>query len=459
MDASSFAVQNFGGVDLGDRRREKRLVQIADRIVQCPCGSLPKKLNSPPELKATYRLMNHPEVTHDAVLQPHIERTRRRMSERGGVALILHDATELDYTGLTSIADELGQIGNGKHRGFICHNSLVVNAGSRAVVGLINQVLHKRIRRPKDEKRTESRQRSTRESRLWSQASKAIGPTPEGCRWIDVADRGADIFEFLENELTLGREFVIRSTHDRRILTAQGEASALRDHLRSLPSQAERAVDVRAKPGRPARTAAMSVAYATVSLLCPQVHSGEHGKDPLVLTAIRTWEASPPPGVEPLEWFLLVKHVADSAQACECVSYYEARWIIEEFHKAMKTGCDIENLQFTTVESLAPTIALLSVVAVFLLSLRDMASRSDMAEELAHQHIDKEYVEFLSLVRWKTVKLDMTMRQFLLALALLGGHQNRKADGMPGWLTLWRGWTQLQAMMQGARIIEQEKSG
>jgi hypothetical protein len=459
MDASLFVEENFGSVDLGDRRREKRLIQIADRIVQHPGDSLPKKLNSPAELKAMYRLMNHPDVTHEAVHQPHMEHTRKRMSEPGSSVLILHDGTELDYTGLNSIADELGQIGNGKHRGFICHNSLAVEAQSGAVIGLINQILHKRIHRPKNEKRTSSRRRETRESRLWSKATAAIGPTPAGCRWIDVGDRGADIFEFLENELTLGREFVIRSTHNRRILTAEGENATLREHLRSLPSQAERMVAVGGKPGRSSRTAIMSVAYEKVSLLCPQVRSGEHSKEPLVVTAIRTWEANPPSGVEPLEWFLLVKDVADTPQASECVSYYETRWVIEEFHKAMKTGCEIENLQFTTVESLKPTIALLSVVAVFLLILRDMGSRRDLADQPAREHIDQEYVEFLSLARWKTVKLDMTVREFVLALGLLGGHQNRKADGMPGWLTLWRGWTQLQAMMEGARIVEQEKSG
>lgn len=459
MDASLFAAEHFGSVDLEDRRRDKRLSRIADRIVRHPGDSLPHKLGTPAELKALYRLMNHPTVTHAAVLQPHRDRTHRQMTEQAGAVLILHDATELDYTGLTSLAKELGQIGNGSHRGFICHNSLAVVAQTGEVLGLIHQDLHRRIDRPANEPRTATRARATRESRLWSRAAAAIGPTPAGCRWIDVCDRGADIFEFLENELKLGREFVVRSTHNRRIFTATGATAALHGHLRSLPAHAERTVAVTAKPGRSARTAAMSVAWATVSLRCPQVRSGEHGREPLVATAIRTWEANPPPGVKPLEWFLLTRSVGDAAQAGESVAYYERRWVVEEFHKGMKTGCDIENLQFTTVAGLTPTIALLSVVAVFLLSLRDLGSRSGRQDEPARQHIDPELVRVLSLVRWQKVKMDMTVREFVLALARLGGHQNRKGDGLPGWLTLWRGWTQLQAILVGAHTIELQRSG
>jgi Transposase Tn5 dimerisation domain len=43
------------------------------------------------------------------------------------------------------------------------------------------------------------------------------------------------------------------------------------------------------------------------------------------------------------------------------------------------------------------------------------------------------------------------VREFFLALARLGGHQNRKCDGEPGWLVLWRGWMTLQQMVDGAR--------
>jgi len=435
------------------------LVALADLVVGHPADSLPQKLNDPAALKAMYRLMNQSAVTHEAVLMPHRERTKGLMSEPGRVVLILHDDTELDYTGLLSLQDTLGQIGNGTHRGFICHNSLAVSADSGEVIGLANQILHQRARAPKNEPRHALRQRSTRESRLWSQASAAIGVTPAGCRWIDVCDRGADIFEFIENEIKLEREFVVRAYHNRRIFTAENEEAFLHDHLRSLPSRETRTVEVSAKSGRPARTATMHVAAARVSLRPPPLARGEHGREPIPVVAIRTWEPAAPQGVEPLEWFLLAPARTDVDAASVCIGHYEKRWIIEEYHKAKKTGCAIENLQFTTVEGLKPTIALLSVVAVHLLTLRDWASRSNRCDEPATKLIEPDYVELLSLKRWKTVKRDLTVREFLLALGRLGGHQNRKHDGLPGWLTLWRGWMQLHAMVEGARAIRLKRSG
>ena len=125
--------------------------------------------------------------------------------------------------------------------------------------------------------------------------------------------------------------------------------------------------------------------------------------------------------------------------------------MVEEFHKAMKTGCDIEELQFASIKGLEPTIALLSVVATTLLNLRSL-SRSPQAKTLlATEIVDASYVEVLSLWRYKK-KRDLTVHEFFYALARLGGHQNRKCDGQPGWLVLWRGWTKLELFHTGCEI-------
>ena len=203
----------------------------------------------------------------------------------------------------------------------------------------------------------------------------------------------------------------------------------------------------------------MHVAYAWVTMPCPHWRNGKHSRDPLSVAVIRTWEVDTPEGVVPLEWMLVAKDAADADEACRWVAAYEARWVIEEYHKGCKTGCGIENMQFTTTAAWEPSIAVLCVVALFLLKLRDWGSRSDKADLPACEFIDIEYVELSSLSRWKKLKPDMSLGEFLLASARLGGHQNRKNDGMPGWPTLWRGWTRLQAMMQGAAAMKIKRSG
>src|SRR5205807_9508966 len=123
----SFGEENFGSIDLGDPRRRARLIRAADDMCRHPGGTLPDKLSRPADLRAFYRLMNRKQVTHEVLLRAHADATRRRIAAPGaGVVLVLHDATELDYTSKKSLEGQLGQIGQGTHRGYICHNSLAV---------------------------------------------------------------------------------------------------------------------------------------------------------------------------------------------------------------------------------------------------------------------------------------------------------------------------------------------
>lgn len=145
--------------------------------------------------------------------------------------------------------------------------------------------------------------------------------------------------------------------------------------------------------------------------------------------------------------------------AWRVISWYERRWIIEEYHKAMKTGCRVEDLQFTAVERLQPAIALLSAVALTLLTLRDASRRPDATTRRASKLFAMEYIEVLSDWRYGKMRSDLTVHDFYFALARLGGHQNRKSDHPPGWLVLWRGWTKLQYMLDGYRTVKRKRCG
>lgn len=464
---ADFGEEHFGRADLGDRRRTRRLVRAANQIARRPDDTLPHKLHTPADLEAFYRLMNRPETTHAAVLEPHRHRTHERMRQLGGVVLVLHDGTELDYTGKRSLTG-LGQLGNGSRRGYLCHNSLAVDAAHREVLGLAHQVLHRRVRARRGETTAQRRRRADRESRLWATAAAAIGPPPAGARWLHVADRGGDTFEALE---AFGRAggFLVRSNTSRAVGVGHATASAvpdpvlLHDHARTLPTLATKLVDVSfrpadrkgrtRRPAQPKRSTTVRVAAGPVTVHPPRTRRGEHSDAPITAWIVHVRESDPPAGAEPLEWFLLTDQpVTTPEQALAVVDWYEQRWIIEEYHKAMKTGCRIENPQFTSEDALQPTIALLSVIAAFLLSLRELARRPDAQTRPATDVIDAQTVDLLSRWRHGTPRPDWTVHDFVLALARLGGHQNRKGDGLPGWLTLWRGWQDLQAMLLGQRL-------
>lgn len=445
----TFGRLHFGAAALGDQRRVERLVRVADRLITHPGGTFPEKLDDPAELRAFYRLMDCDGVTHESVLAPHRTETWRRMREHPGVVLLLHDTTVLDYSGLDSIA-ELGQIGDGHGRGYCCHNSLAVAAGTRVVFGLAWQILHRRRHVPVGETRAARRQAPDRESRLWKQASRGIPAAPADRLWVDVADRGADLLEFLDYEDEEHKHYLVRSQHNRRIaLENRGETQVvkLHDWARTLPAEAQRPLE---SAGR-AQPVQMSVAWMPVQLLPLRQPRGEERGLPLTVWVVRTWEAEPPPGREPLEWILLTNvPVTTAAEAWERCAWYRQRWLIEEYHKGMKTGASIEDMQFTQRARLEPAIALMSVVALTLLQLRDLSRQPQATELLASAVLPAAWVRLLSRRRHGEERPAWTVREFYFALARLGGHQNRKHDHPPGWLVLWRGWTKLQAMLAGA---------
>jgi hypothetical protein len=456
----SFAQDNFASVKLGDKRRTDRLVYSVDEICRHPGGTLPDKLKQPCDLRAFYLLMNRPEVTHTAIMQAHAERTKKLIGECGGVVLLLHDATELDYTSKTTLRDALSQIGQGTRRGYICHNSLAVRADSGETLGLAAQILHQRASVPKGETKKQSRERLDRESRLWLQGVQQIGKAPAGAVCVDVSDSLSDTFEYLYYEITQQRTFLLRARENRKLHEPLVGQKYLFDALRQLPSQGQREVHVgdalpkrgkKSRPARKGRKTQVEVAYAPMTIAPPGKKLGEYERVPLKLWAVRVWETTAPAGEKPLEWVLLSNRpIASLKDAFELIDWYELRWVIEEYHKAMKTGLDLESLQFTTREALEPTIAVLSSVATMLLRLRDAGRAPDADTRPATTVVDPIYVETLHAhYGSKLLDASPSVRMFYLRLARLGGHQNRKADGMPGWLTLWRGWMKLQEMVSG----------
>ena len=463
----SFGERHFGGAELGDQRRSRRLPQLVNEMQRHPGGTLPQKLPRPEDLEAFYRLCDADDVTHESVMGPHRARTLQYLQTSDHFVLAIHDATELDYSTHTTLEDDLGQIGNGNQRGYLVQNTLVVDPTHSCVVGLANQILHVRPLVRKAETQAQKRKRKSRESLLWLKGTVDL---PERRQVVDVCDRGADTFEFIEHEVKSGRTFVIRSAYDRSILVGhdlEGEKQHLQQYARTLPeiSALETPVTQKTIVKKPKRTgkktktirtkrmARLSIAAAPVLICAPLNKNGIHGNEPVPLWIVRVWETNPPPGEEALEWLLLTNHpIEDETDALLIKTWYEWRWTIEELHKAKKTGCSIESLQFHDVDRLQPAIAILSILALTLLALRDNGRNPELSRRPACEQIDEEYVEVLSLWRHRKSRPNWTIHEFYMALGRLGGHSGRKSSPPPGWMVLWRGWEKLQLMIDGARV-------
>jgi len=467
----SFGERNFAHAILGDKRRTNKLVELADRMAHRPGGSLPEKFNSPKDLKAMYRLFDCDRVTHQAILAAHQQYLFEiLLPSRDGFTLVIHDGTELEYTKRRSLTEDLGQIGNGFRRGYIAQNSLVVCPETGATLGLANQVLHHRPKVKKGETRSERQKRDSRESLLWIKGAR---PLPADRKIIDVCDRGADTSEFIEYEANSGRSFLIRSSNNRNCFVGHEEigkakSQKLHDYARRLPKIGTWELQVAGKTefkskGRTGKkqNVTRKKRSATIAVSCGSVQlkvSRSKKVAPVCVWIVRVWEVNPPVGQERLEWFLITNHPVNTFDdAYEVVGWYEKRWVVEEYHKCLKTGMSIESYQFTDTDRLEPAIALTSITAITLLNLRDDSRREETKDRPATEYIDTEYVEVLSAWRHGKPNTDWTVSEFVLALARLSGHQNRKSDHPPGWQKLWKGWHELHAMLTGARIAKKIK--
>lgn len=465
VDWARLSQVHFGSAKLGDARRSRRLVKTAELILKSPAGSLPEKLPRWADLMGAYRLFAAEAVTHAAVIEPHLHHTleqMRQMCSTGHrpVILLPHDTTELDYTAHQGVSPELGQIGNGRGRGYLCHNTLAITP-DKQVIGLASQILHRRRTVPKCETARQKREHPDRESRLWVRGCQQVGPAPAGALWVDVCDRGSDSFEFLEYEHAHGRHYVIRSSKDRALdgedhLGSDRIHRTLHGYARDLPALGTRQVEVGAstRKGSKARTAIVRVAASAVTLAAPRQPRGQCTQPSLELGVIHVAEIDPPANVEPVEWVLLSNVPAETfEQAGERVDWYNCRPIIEDYHKGMKSGVGIELPQFESAERLEPVIALLSVTAAVLLQLRHAARQPAAEHTPAETIVPRLWVQLVASQAYRMSQKQLSVKEFFIGVARLGGHLARKHDGPPGWLTLWRGWQKLHQMIEGAEAV------
>jgi hypothetical protein len=458
LPPAQWAQAEFGFAQLGDQRRNKRLVNIAEHLAASPGGTLPQAFEDWAELKAAYRFFGQRGVSFEGVLAPHLERTLQACRQPGEY-LLLEDTTLVDYTAHTA-AQELGVIGDGTGRGFELHGTLAVRVEGwtleqrpeGTVVGLFDQQCRRPRPAPAGERRRERLSRP-RKSQAWAAGLKRAGRPPAGSRWIYVADRESDFYEPVNLCQVYGVDFVVRGNYDRRLADGSGHLKAA---LSQAPVLGRTTVPVRSRGGQPARTAIVEVRSLRVDLAGPWRPGGWQG--PLAnVGVVEVREVDVHTGVKaPLHWMLLTSLAcATWAQAQRVVGYYTARWWIEEYHKALKSGAGVEESQLERADRLEPLIAVLAVVAVRLLSAKLLARSRPESFEVAASF----GAAMLALLekKWEPPPGGWTNRNFIRAVARVGGFIGRKSDGEPGWQTIWRGWQRLMWMCEGANLIESEK--
>jgi hypothetical protein len=437
LDPMKWAEQQFGTCNLGDIRRTRRLVRFAAQVAADPDGSTPNQTEKWSDLKAAYRLIDNENVSFEAVTQPHRQQALDRQS---GLWLILDDTTEIDF-GATNQAAGLGPLGQGFGRGFLLHSGLMVHPKTEDVVGLAGQIIHYRTPAPKNETKTHRLNRD-RESMNWSQLVDQIGVPPESVLFVHVCDRAADNFEVYCHLLLTRQDWVIRAAHLNRMIVYHETETALSECLKRLPVSGTYELSWRT-PTDGNRTAKVGIRLGMIMMPAPR-HKTPWLKEQEIgsirMNVIEVREVNAPKSAEPVHWVLLTSLPVDTFdEACTVIGYYEKRSMVEEFHKALKTGCRIEERQYETSGRLEAITGLLSVAAVRLLQLR-AAARAEPSRP-AEEIVPSRWIAVLRSLRPN--RHVTTVRHFFREVAGLGGHMLRKCDGEPGWITIWRGFKKL----------------
>ena len=467
--STGWAAEEMGRTDLGDKRLNGRLVSLCDRFSESPESPINQACQDWAETKAAYRFFKNQDVNPGDILEAHRQKTAERAKSHRTV-LAIQDTSYFVYTSHAGTAG-LGPLSvkKGAHVQEIFSNGLIMHACLAVTtdglpLGLLDQKVFVR-------KRLSARRRrladvtpiEEKESYRWLESLGNAQAIMGDTQVVTVCDREADLYEFFELSHRLKSPVLVRAKVNRAVnkKSRYAEKGVLRlwDFMRARPAAGtitveipERKATVHAK-ARNARTAVLTVKFGAFAFNPPRNNvKHRHAQLPdLPLYAVYVYETQPTAKDEPVEWMLLTNlPVSTFDEACEKVRWYCLRWRIEMYFKVLKSGFKVEDCRLATADRLMRYLAVMSIVAWRLFRITLIARTAP----------DTRCTEFLSNREWKVLfrrinkgkalpKNLPAMGEVVIWIARLGGFLARKSDGMPGILTLWRGWKRLTDLTEG----------
>jgi Transposase DDE domain len=401
-------------------------------------------------------ILNSPHVSIGEMLDTVAERTARAAA--GRAVLVIQDTTELNYAAHAGRVRGLGTVGNGTDHGFFVHPLLVLDAADGAVLGLAGAIVWQRHETHRAFRRT--RPIEDKESHRWIEGMRqAAARLAAAAPIIQVMDCEGDGYEVLAAERPPQVELVVRAAQDRRTR----EGPTLYAHARSLPPAARFELELRAEPGRAARTAELELRFGPVTLLRP-AHAPRHLPEQVSLSLVEVHEPAPPADGKPIVWRLLTSRgVADAATARQIVRTYQRRWEVEQLFRTMKRqGFNVEESQLTSAAALERMAVLVLIAATRTLQLtraRDggprPAGEAFGDAEIEGLHALAPTLEGKTALQKNPYPAD-SLGWAAWIIARLGGWSGYRSQRPPGPITFCHGLTRFHAIIYGYALAQHE---
>lgn len=430
--------------ELGDQRLNQRLHQIAISLAQNPQASFPQAFASSAELKAGYRFFDNEFVEPEEIIHSHALASLKR-AEEFSMVFAVQDTTSLDYTHHKA-KKNVGHLANKHSSGFYVHTTMLLNEEGLPL-GLLEQDVWTRDRKTfgkRDERKTTPIEK--KESYKWIKSLEKTNEAADICpstTFVVMGDRESDVYDLFLVERAPGVELLIRGCKDRRV--EDGEGTLLWNAMRAREEKATFEVEVPKRKDQKARTAKVALRFGKTTL-CPPKHRYKEKLDKVEVWGILAEEEDHPEDVkEPIKWLLLTTmEVKDAENALKKVQWYCRRWGIEVFHRVLKSGCKIEEVQLQDAENIKRCLPLYSVI-----SWRIMYGML-----LGRTFPDLECTIFLEDFEWEALyctvhkvrtprKKPPSVGEVIQWIGELGGFKKKKSTPHPGMEVMWRGLTRL----------------
>jgi hypothetical protein len=469
MSDSESAARWAGGVfttaDLGDVRRNRRLVLMATRAARRPSGKVSDVFDKAHEREGAYDFLENDAIPASAIAKMLFAASVAH-APNGRLVYVVVDGSSLTFTD-TNESKDIGPIGspNRAARGVQVMSALGVSTDG-VPLGLLDQLVWTRPPRVKRTP-TEAYERNLKRpfndketSKFVDAARNAAARLAEAGKlaWV-VIDREADNRDILFGLAKTECLYTVRSNWDRPTLGEDGlRGPKLRELLRAQPLLGYYTIEIGRTGRRAARSATVGIRAAPVELLFRK-------RDPKPKKSMRVWavrlrEHTTDPN--PLEWLLFTNApVTNEEQAKRVVESYCMRWRIEEFHRTWKQGdCNVEDAQLHSLDALTKWATILAAVATRIERLKYLSRK--MPEQPATIELGEDEIEALKLdqrrrrpaQKRKRLPATPTIEEAARWVAELGGWIG-PANGPPGSMTLARGMRRLADLVDAIRLVRQ----